>query len=89
MPHYFDEAFNVYYLNDYYKLYDFFVHITLKFKFVLSLEIAISLKTNVSINIFTSNFSNIRPPKGGPHIAVTPLTIPSKPKKSRGIIKSI
>ena len=69
MPHYFDEAFNVYYLNDYYKLYD------------LSLEIAISLKINVSINIFTSNFSNIRPPKGGPHIAVTPLTIPSKPKK--------
>ena len=77
MPHYFDEAFNIYYLNDYYKLYD------------LSLEIATSLKTNVSINIFTSNFSNIRPPKGGPHIAVTPLTITSKPKKSRGIIKSV
>ena len=49
--------------------------------------IAISLKTNVSINILTSNFSNIRPPKGGPHIAVTPLTIPSKPKNQEELSK--
>ena len=84
MPHYFEEAFNIYYLGDYHKDYDFSVHINLKLKAVCIQVSNYILKNchifrmHVSL-LITSNFSNIRPPKGGPHIAVTPLTIPSKP----------
>ena len=42
----------------------------------------------MSLSLFvTSNFSNIRPPKGGPQIAVNPLTIPSKPKNQEELSK--
>ena len=91
MPHYFEEPFNIYYLGDYHKDYDFSVHINLKFDVIFwykseLLKNCYIFRMPLSL-LITSNFSNIRPPKGGPHIAVTPLTIPSKPKNQEELSK--